>query len=155
MKYRILYKLCTFKCFDNNNYVYSQLNHVIFKFLNSQNIITSTMLSTIISKYNVVVIINVIFIVFSDRNYELRRFKTSHKWSSSVFSTLKHRFLKGGNNVTSVFYIFNKAFYILNRITFSIKLLILNITRLNLTCLDRGICFYINVFFLYTYFLLT
>ena len=51
-------------------------------------------------------------------------------------------------NVTSVFYILNKA-------VFLIKLIIFNITRLSLACLDRDICFYINVFFLCTYFLLT
>ena len=98
------------------------------------------MLSTITLRYNIVVIINAIFTVFFDRNYELRRLKTNHKRSSSIFSTLKHRFLKKENNVISVFYILNKT-------AFLIKLIIFNITRLSLTCLGRDICFYINVFF--------
>ena len=98
------------------------------------------MLSTIILKDNVVVIINVIFIVFFDHNYERRRFKTSYKRSSSVFITLKHRFLKRENNVISVFYIFNKT-------VFLIKLIIFNIIRLSLACFGEDICFYINVFF--------
>ena len=98
------------------------------------------MLLTIILKHDVVVIINVIFTVFFDRNYELRRLKASYKRLSSIFSTLKHRFLKGKNNVTSVFYIFNKT-------AFLIKLIIFNIIRLSLTCLDKDIYFYINVFF--------
>ena len=98
------------------------------------------MLSTIILRYDVVVILNVIFITFFDRNYELRRLKISHKRSSSIFSALKHRFLKERNNVINVF-------YILNRTAFLIKLIIFNITRLGLACLGRGICFYINVFF--------
>ena len=98
------------------------------------------MLLTIISKYNVVVIINVILIAFFDYNYKLRRFKISYKRLSSIFITLRHRFLKKRDNVISVFYIFNK-------IIFLIKLIIFNIIRLNLACLDRGICFYINVFF--------
>ena len=51
--------------------------------------------------------------------------------------------------------IVTSVLYILSRATFSIKLLILNITRLSLACLDRDICFYIDVFFLCTYFLLT
>ena len=37
--------------------------------------------------------------------------------------------------------------YIFNRVAFLIRLIIFNITRLSLTCLDRDICFYINVFF--------
>ena len=102
------------------------------------------MLSTIISRYNVVVIINVIFTVFFDRNYELRRLKASYKRLSSVFPALRHRFLKGGDNVISVF-------YILNRIVSLIKLIIFNIIRLSLGCLGRDICFYINVFFLCTF----
>ena len=117
------------------------------------------MLSTIISKYNVVVIINVIFIVFFDRSYKLQRFKTSHKRSSPIFPALRHRFLKERNNVTSVLYIFNKIIFlirlILNKAIFLIKLIIFNIIRLSLACLDRGIYFYINVFFLCTYFLFT
>ena len=79
------------------------------------------MLSTIISKHNIVVIINIIFIAFFNRNYKLRKFKTNHKRSFSVFSTLKHRFLKKGNNVINVLYIFNKT-------AFLIKLIIFNIT---------------------------
>ena len=106
------------------------------------------MLSTIILKYNVIIIISVIFTVFFDCSYELRRLKASHKRSSLVFIALKHRFLKEGNNVTSVLYIFNKAIFL-------IKLIIFNITRLSLACLGKNICFYINVFFLCTYFLLT
>ena len=45
--------------------------------------------------------------------------------------------------------------YILSRAAFLIGLIIYNITRLSLTCLDKDIYFYINVFFLCTYFLLT
>ena len=67
------------------------------------------MLSAIILKYDVVVIMSVIFRAFFDCDYELQRFRVSHKRTSSVFITLKHRFLKEGDNVTSVFYIFNKA----------------------------------------------
>ena len=98
------------------------------------------MLSTITLRHNIVVIINVIFIAFFDRNYKLRRLKISYKRSSSIFSMLKYRFLKERDNITSVFYILNKA-------VFLIKLIIFNIIRLSLTCLDRDICFYINVFF--------
>ena len=98
------------------------------------------MLSTIILRYDIVVIISVIFIALFNYNYELRKFKTNHKRSSSVFSALKHRFLKREDNVTSVFYIFNKT-------AFLIRLIIFNIIRLNLACLGRDICFYINVFF--------
>ena len=52
------------------------------------------MLSTIISKHNVIVIINVIFIVFSDCDYELRRFKANYKRSFSIFTALRYRFSK-------------------------------------------------------------
>ena len=99
------------------------------------------MLSTIISRNNVVVIINVIFIVFFDRKYELRRLKVSYKRSFSIFTALKYRFLKEKDNVISVFYILNKAIF----------LIIFNIIRLSLTCLNRNICFYINVFFIYIF----
>ena len=102
------------------------------------------MLSTIISKDDIVVIINVIFTNFFDRNYELRRLKASYKRSFSIFTALKHRFLKEGNNVTSVL-------YILNKVIFLIKLIIFDITRLGLACLGRDICFYINVFFMYIF----
>ena len=98
------------------------------------------MLSTIISRNVIVVIINAIFTTFFDHNYEQRRDTTSYKRSFSIFTALRHRFLKKGNNVTSVFYILNKT-------AFSIKLIIFINIRLNLTCLDEGICFYINVFF--------
>ena len=98
------------------------------------------MLSTIISKNNVVVIINVIFTFFSNHNHERRRLKTSYKRLFPIFTTLKHRFLKERNNVTSVFYILNKAISL-------IKLIIFNIIQLSLTCFDEGIYFYINVFF--------
>ena len=93
-----------------------------------------------ISCYRNAVTINVIFTIFSDRNYELRRLKTNHKRSSPIFPTLKHRFLKRKDNVTSVSYIFNKT-------VFLIELIIFNIIRLSLTCLDKNIYFYINVFF--------
>ena len=83
------------------------------------------MLSTVILKYNVVVIINVIFIAFSDCDYELKRFKINYKQTSSIFITLKHRFLKEKDNVISVFYIFNKADIFLTLYFF-------NIIRLNL-----------------------
>ena len=106
------------------------------------------MLLIITLRHDVVVIINVISTAFFDCGYKLRRFKISYKRTSSIFIALKHRFLKGGNNVTSVLYIFNKAIFL-------IRLIICNITRLSLTCLGRDICFYINVFFLCTYFLLT
>ena len=98
------------------------------------------MLSTIILRHDVVVIINVIFIVFFDCDYGLRRLKTSYKRISPIFTALRYRFLKREDNVTSVSYIFNKA-------NLFLKLHFFNITRLNLTCLDKGICFYINVFF--------
>ena len=52
------------------------------------------------------------------------------------------------NIIISVFYIFNKTIFL-------IKLIIFNIIRLNLACFNKDICFYINVFFLRTYFLLT
>ena len=52
------------------------------------------MLLTIILKHNIIVIINVIFIAFFDCDYKLRRFKISYKRTSSIFITLKHRFLK-------------------------------------------------------------
>ena len=102
------------------------------------------MLSTITSEDNIVVIIHVIFIVFFDHNYELRRLKTNYKRLSSIFTALKYCFLKKENNVTSVFYIFNKTIFL-------IKLVIFNIIRLSLACLDRDICFYINVFFIYIF----
>ena len=70
---------------------------------------TLTMLSAIILRHDIVVIIDIIFTVFFDCDYGLRRLKASHKRTSSVFTTLKHRFLKRGDNVTSVSYIFNKA----------------------------------------------
>ena len=46
-------------------------------------------------------------------------------------------------NFTSVAYFFNK-------VNFSLISHFFNITRLNLACFDKDICFYINVFFLYT-----
>ena len=98
------------------------------------------MLSIIILRYDIVVIINVIFTVFFDCDYELRRFKINYRRTSLIFITLRHRFLRERNNVTSVF-------YILNKVVFVIKLIIYDITRLSLTCFGRGICFYINVFF--------
>ena len=61
---------------------------------------------------------------------------------------LKHRFLKREDNVTSVFYIFNK-------INFSLTLYFFNIIRLSLAWFNKGIYFYINVFFLCIYFLFT
>ena len=93
-----------------------------------------------ILRHDIAVIINVIFIVFSDCDYELRRFKINRKLISSILIALRHRFIKERNNITSVFYIFNKANIFLISHFF-------NITRLSLTCLDRDICFYINVFF--------
>ena len=84
------------------------------------------MLSTIILKHNVIIIINVIFIIFFDCDYELRKFKTNYKRTSSIFIALKHRFLKERDNVTSVSYIFNK-------INISLTSHFFNITRLNLT----------------------
>ena len=85
------------------------------------------MLLTNLSKYNVVVIINVIFTIFFDCDYELRRFKTNRRLISSVFIALKHRFLKKKrDNVTSVFYILNKA-------NISLTFYFFDIIRLNLT----------------------
>ena len=60
------------------------------------------MLLTITLKYNIVVIINIIFITFFDCNYELRKLKANHKRPFSIFTALRHRFLKEENNVTSV-----------------------------------------------------
>ena len=45
------------KCFDDNHKINSRSNRVIFESLNSQNIITSTLLSIVDLMYNVVVII--------------------------------------------------------------------------------------------------
>ena len=67
------------------------------------------MLLTIILRYDIVVIINVIFITFSDCDYGLRKLKTSYKRTSPILITLRYRFLKGEDNVTSVPYIFNKV----------------------------------------------
>ena len=55
-----------------------------------------------------------------------RRYKTSYKYISSIFIALKHRFLKKRDNVTSVFYIFNKT-------NFSLISHFFDITRLSLT----------------------
>ena len=55
-----------------------------------------------------------------------RRYKTSYKHTSSIFITLKYRFLKEKNNVISVFYIFNK-------VNFSLISHFFNIIRLSLT----------------------
>ena len=54
-----------------------------------------------------------------------RRHKTSYKHTSPIFTALKHRFLKEGDNVMSVLYIFNK-------IDFSLTSHFFNITRLGL-----------------------
>ena len=109
------------------------------------------MLSTIVSRHNIVVIINVIFIVFFDCGYELRRLKTSYKRTSSIFTALKYGFLKERDNVTSVLYIFNKA-------NISLILHFFNIIRLGLAWLNvswQRHLFLYKCFFLYTYFLLT
>ena len=84
------------------------------------------MLLMIVSRHNVVVIINVIFIIFFDCDYKLRRFKANYKQLSSIFIALRYRFLKKENNVINVV-------YILNRINFLIKLTFFNIIRLSLT----------------------
>ena len=42
-----------------------------------------------------------------------RKYKINYKYISSIFITLKHRFLKKKNNVISVFYIFNKINFFL------------------------------------------
>ena len=52
------------------------------------------MLLAIILNYNVIIIINVIFIAFFDCDYKLRKFKISYKRTSSIFTALKYRFLK-------------------------------------------------------------
>ena len=54
-----------------------------------------------------------------------RRYKISYKHVSSIFITLRHRFLKEENNVISVFYILNKT-------NFSLILHFFNIIRLSL-----------------------
>ena len=46
--------------------------------------------------------------------------------------------------VTSVFYIFSKIDFFLISHFF-------NITRLSLACLNKGICIYLNVFFMYIF----
>ena len=70
----------------------------------------------------------VIFITFSNCDYELRRLKMNYRRTFSIFITLKHRFLKESNNVKNVFYTFDK-------IDFLIKLTFFNITRLGLAWL--------------------
>ena len=45
------------KCFNDNHKINSRPNRVIFESLNSQNIITSTLLSIVSSMHNIVVII--------------------------------------------------------------------------------------------------
>ena len=47
------------------------------------------MLSAIISRYDVVVIINVIFIAFFDCDYELWKLKISRKLISSIFHNVE------------------------------------------------------------------
>ena len=84
------------------------------------------MLSTITSRHNIIIIINVFFITFSDCDYELRRFKINYKRTFSILIALRHRFLKRKDNVISVFYILNKADIFLTSHFF-------NIIRLNLT----------------------
>ena len=84
------------------------------------------MLLIIILKYNVIVIIIVIFTVFFDCDYELRRLKANYKRTFSVFTALKYRFLKEKDNVISVLYIFNK-------VNISLTFYFFNIIRLNLT----------------------
>ena len=54
-----------------------------------------------------------------------RKYKINYKHTSSIFTTLKHRFLKKKDNVISVFYIFNK-------INYFITLYFFNIIRLSL-----------------------
>ena len=55
-----------------------------------------------------------------------RKYRISHKHTSSIFITLKHRFLKKRDNVISVL-------YILNKVDFSLISHFFNITRLSLT----------------------
>ena len=55
-----------------------------------------------------------------------RKYKISYKHTFSIFITLKYRFLKEGNNVINVFYIFNKINFFLISHFF-------DIIRLNLT----------------------
>ena len=102
------------------------------------------MLLIIILKHNVIVIINVIFTVFFDCDYELRRLKINYKRTFSIFTALRYRLLKEKDNVTSVSYIFNK-------IDLSLISHFFNIIRLNLACFGRDIYFYINVFFMYIF----
>ena len=77
-----------------------------------------------------------------------RRYKINYKHISSIFIALKYRFLKKKDNITSVFYIFNK-------IDFSLISYFFNIIQLSLTWFNKDIYFYINIFFLYIYFLFT
>ena len=77
-----------------------------------------------------------------------RKHKANYKHIFSVFIALGYRFLREKNNVMSVSYILNRADYPLISHSF-------DIIRLGLACLDRGICSYIDVSFLCTYFLLT
>ena len=102
------------------------------------------MLLAITLKYDVVIIINVIFTVFFDCDYELRRFKVNYRRTFSILTTLKHRFLKKEDNVTNASYIFNKTNIFLISHFFKI-------IRLSLACLNKDICFYINVFFIYIF----
>ena len=55
-----------------------------------------------------------------------RRYKINYKHISSIFTALKHRFLKEKDNVINVFYIFNKT-------DFSLTSHFFNIIRLSLT----------------------
>ena len=77
-----------------------------------------------------------------------RRYKINYKHTFSIFIALRYRFLKKKDNIINVSYIFNK-------INFFLILHFFNIIRLSLACFNKDIYFYINVFFLYTYFLLT
>ena len=91
----------------------------------------------------------VVFIAFFDYNYKLRKLKTNYERISSIFTALKHRFLKKRDNVTSVFYFLNKINIFLTSHFF-------NIIRLNLAYLNKDIYIYINVFFyIYNFFSLS
>ena len=55
-----------------------------------------------------------------------RRYKINYKHIFLIFIALRHRFLRGKDNVISVFYIFNK-------VDFSLILHFFDIIRLSLT----------------------
>ena len=51
-------------------------------------------------------------------DYELRRLKIDYRRTSSILTTLKHRFLRERNNVINVSYIFNKTDFLIRLTSF-------------------------------------